>query len=147
MSPAANAMSSVDSRTEAVVAVVLGSSAAEATTVVEVLLQADLLGHGTATVAAAAASRWGVELADALSAIAAGKALGATFSDYELRVAEQEGGMDLQDALEQLDDVAAVVSTQSKLFEAGLPPLAVVTASPYHVPIPHVIDGGHDGGK
>lgn len=147
MSPAANAMSSVDSRTEAVVAVVLGSSAAEAATVVEVLLQADLLGHGTATVAAAAASRWGVELADALSAIAAGKALGATFSDYELRVAEQEGGMDLQDALEQLDDVAAVISTQSKLFEAGLPPLAVVTASPYHVPIPHVIDGGHDGGK
>lgn len=147
MSPAANAMSSVDSRTEAVVAVVLGSSAAEAATVVEVLLQADLLGHGTATVAAAAASRWGVELADALSAIAAGKALGATFSDYELRVAEQEGGMDLQDALEQLDDVATVISTQSKLFEAGLPPLAVVTASPYHVPIPHVIDGGHDGGK
>ncbi len=141
-------MSSVDSRTEAVVAVVLGSSAAEAATVVEVLLQADLLGHGTATVAAAAASRWGVELADALSAIAAGKALGATFSDYELRVAEQEGGMDLQDALEQLDDVAAsVISTQSKLYEAGLPPLAVVTASPYHVPIPHVIDGGHDGGK
>lgn len=147
MSPAANAMSGVDSRTEAVVAVVLGSSAAEAATVVEVLLQADLLGHGTATVAAAAASRWGVELADAMSAIAAGKALGATFSDYELRVAEQEGGMDLQDALEQLDDVATVISTQSKLFEAGLPPLAVVTASPYHVPIPHVIDGGHDGGK
>lgn len=141
MNRATNPAGKVDSRTEAVVGVLLGASSEDAATVVELLIQAGLLRHGTATIATAAASRWGVEVADALHALGQGRSLGATFSDYELRVAQEEAQVELADALQQTrDGPRQRISTERNKLEAVGPTPAVVPASPHHVDLRDVME-------
>ncbi len=88
---------------------VLGASADEAATVVDLLADKDLLTHGVAVVAAAAAVRWGVELTEAVKGLAGGRALHGRFSDYELRFGREEAESDLEtawQAVTSLDDTA-----------------------------------------
>lgn len=84
--------------TEVDVAVVLGATRAHAEVVVQMLLDEGMLSHGVATVAGAAAARWGIEIRDALREMAAGRGVGGSFSDYELRVGREEAEADLEDA-------------------------------------------------
>lgn len=85
----------IDCGDEVDVAVVLGCSPEQAATVVDALSAAQVLCHGVATTAAAAAARWGVEIEVALGHIAGGRALGEMFSDYELRAGQQEAESEL----------------------------------------------------
>ncbi len=84
-----------DAASEARVAMLLGLDPDEAVDAVLVLCTQELLPHGVAVIAAATASRWGVELPDALRRLAEGRPHGDMFSDYELRVAHQEAESEL----------------------------------------------------
>jgi hypothetical protein len=75
---------------EAAVAVRLGAAPDVAAAAVRALADAGLLTHGVAVAAAALAARWGVDLPDALAALAAGRAPHGTLSDYELRTGRAE---------------------------------------------------------
>ncbi len=83
---------------EVEVAVVLGATRAQAVAVTRALVGEGLLEHGVAVIAGAVASRWGIDIPDALRAIADGREVGRAFSDYELRVGREEAESDLEDA-------------------------------------------------
>ena len=87
---------SVSRRVERAVAEVLGATPAQATAVVDQLADAGLLAHGVVVMAAVAAARWGIELPDAVVAMAEGRAVPEGLSDYELRTAAEEGEADVE---------------------------------------------------
>lgn len=114
---------------EALVAIRLGASAADAVAVIERLVAEDMLAHGTATIAAAAASRWGTEPAAALQALAAGRRLGAAFSAYELRTAAEEAEAELQ--VSPAADPAPSTTLSDLLMKRGVAEVTV-DASEHH---------------
>ncbi len=91
-----------DAPAEVEVAILLGLDPGQAARAVVVLQERELLWHGVAVVGAAVASRWGVELPDALRRLADRKPHGEGFSDYELRVASEEAESEVIDALQRL---------------------------------------------
>lgn len=138
----------VEVQVERDLAEVLGAPSDRSAAVVDALARAGVLQHGVVVVAAVLAARTGVEVADAVRALAAGQAPPADMSDYELRTAAEEAEADLRDlwagagprvtsasaAWRRLND-GAVVLTESS--DTG-PDVGVVVASSVHVGPPRL---------